>query len=250
MAIGFKDTNAPKKREQKFDDEEEMKSVDDLKDDGYDNPSSFKLKPIHLVIGVGVVIVLGFAFFVAKNNKSGMKITKVESTESEVSDATGDSGVGQQSGSDQAIYDEYGNLISANGIYTEDGEIISDDAINPGIADYDNSDKNKTTPKVYSDTDFVKDLNGVDVSAVYNVQNKEYIQDYVNYETRRAIIDEGMEMYWLEAVYKGKKYRLQVPFYYFKDLDESGICKVEIELLTLEGGAKVISYMQIISDND
>ena len=57
-----------------------------------------------------------------------------------------------------------------------------------------------------------------------------------------------MEMYWLEIVYKDKPYRCQVPYFIFKDLDTTGICVVEIELLTLEGGEQIISFMQVVSD--
>lgn len=142
------------------------------------------------------------------------------------------------------------NVGSGNTVYQTDGTTIDPDGINPGIPNYQYSDKNVTTPYVYNSSDFIKDLNGLDISAVYNVESREYIEDYVTYETRRAIVDDGMELYWLEAAYNGKKYRIQTPFYYFKDLGESGICKVELEVLTLVGGGKVISYMQVIQDGD
>ena len=59
-----------------------------------------------------------------------------------------------------------------------------------------------------------------------------------------------MELYWIDVVYKKKKYRVQVPFYYFKDFDDTGICRVEIEVLTLENGGQIISYMQVIPEDD
>lgn len=149
-----------------------------------------------------------------------------------------------------AVYDDNGNLVSDNGIYDTDGNIISsdEDVINPGLPNFEDSNNNTTTAVVYSASDYIKDLNGVDVSAVYNIKSRDYIQDFVNYEAKRAIIDDGMELYWLEVLYGSKKYRVQVPFYAFKDLDKTGICAVEIEVLTLEGGEKIISYMQIITD--
>lgn len=149
-----------------------------------------------------------------------------------------------------AIYDDDGSIVSSNGIYDGDGNIISsdEDIIEPGLPNFSDSKSNTTTATVYSASDYIKDLNGVDVSAVYNVKSRDYIKDFVNYEAKRAIIDDGMELYWLEVTYGSKKYRVQVPFYAFKDLDKTGICVVEIEVLTLEGGEKIISYMQIITD--
>lgn len=149
-----------------------------------------------------------------------------------------------------AIYDDNGNIVSSNGIYDGDGNVISsdEDIIEPGLPNFSDSESNTTTATVYSASDYIKDLNGVDVSAVYNVKSRDYIKDFVNYEAKRAIIDDGMELYWLEVTYGSKKYRVQVPFYAFKDLDKTGICIVEIEVLTLEGGEKIISYMQIITD--
>ena len=149
-----------------------------------------------------------------------------------------------------AVYDDKGNLVSENGVYDLDGNLITKDkdAIDVGLPNFKDSDSSSTTATVYSDSDYIKDLNGVDVPAVYNVKSRDYIKDFVNYESKRAIIDDGMEMYWLEISYNKKKYRCQIPYYVFKDLDKTGICVVEIEVLTLEGGEKIISYMQVVTD--
>ena len=144
---------------------------------------------------------------------------------------------------DHNIYDEDGNII-----YNEDGEVVNKDAINPGLTTYD-TEQSQTTATVYSASDFIKDLNGVDVSAVYNVASRDYVFDYVNYEAKRAIMDDGMELYWLDVKYNDKDYRIQVPFLRFKDLKASGICKVQVEVLTLEGGGKIISWMQVVDDS-
>lgn len=197
-----------------------------------------------ILLAAAVVILLVAGFGVVKMFGQKGSAEDSQGTESQQPD----NGNGEHSA--EAVYDEYGNLISENGIYTPEGEVISDDAINPGMTDYAESEKNQTTPYVYKDSEFIKDLNGLDVSAVYNVQSRNYVQDYVNYETRRAIMDDGMELYWLEVIYKQKRYRVQVPFYYFKDMGTEGICKVEIEVLTLEGGEKIISYMQVIEDSE
>ena len=144
---------------------------------------------------------------------------------------------------DGAVYDETGNMI-----YDEDGNAVDRNAVNPGITDY-GEENGSTTAVVYSSSDFLKDLNGLDVSAVYNVVSRDYVYDYVNYTAKRAVIDQGMELYWLDVVYNERNYRVQVPFYYFKDLKTTGICKVQIEVLVLEGGGKIISYMNVVDDS-
>jgi hypothetical protein len=119
-----------------------------------------------------------------------------------------------------------------------------------GDNNYSDSSKNETTAKYFSADDYVKDLEGEDVSAIYSVDHREYITAHVSYTAKRAIIDDGMEMYWLDVDYKGKQYRVQCPFYYFKDMDETGICRVEIEILYLENGGQVISYMQVVAEEE
>lgn len=146
---------------------------------------------------------------------------------------------------DKFVYDENGNPI----YNAETNDVVAEGAINPGDSNYVESTQNQATAKVYKADDVLKDINGVDISAIYNVVSRDYVYDYVSYVAKRGIIDDGMEIYWLEADYKGKKYRIQVPYFYFKDFDETGVCRVQIEVLNIEGGGKVISYMQVV-DND
>lgn len=106
----------------------------------------------------------------------------------------------------------------------------------------------KTTPEHYSSTDFLKDLNGYDIPAVYTVQNITYDVAHVNYQSKRATIDDGMEFYWLEIDYNGKKYRAQCSYNMFRQLESEGICKVALEILTLDTGQQVISYMKVVPE--
>lgn len=117
-----------------------------------------------------------------------------------------------------------------------------------GITDFDKSENNTTSDTISPASDFLLDLSGVEIPQNFAVADRTYVKDFVNYTAKRAVVDDGMELYWLEVTYKGKNYRMQVPFYAFKDLDKSGICAVEMEVLTLEGGGQVISYMQIVTD--
>ena len=134
---------------------------------------------------------------------------------------------------------------TAQGATTE-YEISTEVAV--GLPEFDDRENGSTSATVYSANDYIKDLNGNDIPAVYNVASRSYVKDFANYEAKRAILADGMEMYWLEIQYKNKPYRCQVPYYVFKDLETTGICVVEIEVLTLEGGEQVISYMQVVTN--
>lgn len=195
-----------------------------------------------IIIGVGIAVV--FCFLLIKKNNSkevseNTKNTVAEETKKDINE------------NPLAVYDEHGKLISSNGVYDLDGNLLEDteETIKPGATDF-QSGNDKTSPIVYSATDFIKDLNGVDIAAVYNVKSYEYVEDYVNYEKRRAIVSNGMELYWLEVTYKGRAYKCTIPFWRFQALDNTGICKVRIEVLILEGGENIISYMNVINDTN
>ena len=114
---------------------------------------------------------------------------------------------------------------------------------------YEEGTLSKTTPEHYSSSDFLKDLNGYEIPAVYTVQNITYDVAHVNYQAKRATIDDGMEFYWLEIDYNGKKYRAQCSYNMFRNLESEGICKVAVEILTLDSGQQVVSYMKVVSED-
>lgn len=136
-----------------------------------------------------------------------------------------------------------------NQIDTEESQTTEAENFITGDPSYD-TETNQTTDHLDSADDFVKNLQGESVPVNYIVKTREYVKTHVNYVAKRAVIDDGMEMYWVDIIYKQKKYRAQVPYYYFKDLEEEGICRVEMEVLNLENGGQIISYMQIVSEND
>lgn len=206
-------------------------------DDDFETPEQKKDKTI---IYVAVAAILVIVVFVAisyynKNNTPELEDAAPEEVEDQVS----------ADDEEEYIYDEDGNPIYS----AETNELVDDHAIDPGAPDYENSSKSHTTAQVFDTDDYLKDINGVSISATYNVVSRDYVYDYVSYTAKRGIIDDGMEIYWLEAEYEGKQYRIQVPFYYFKDFSEQGVCRVQIEVLNIEGGGKVISYMQVVGDN-
>lgn len=236
MAIGF-DRGAA--RPPANGEEKEVDNLHETEDRGGHGLGGMKL--IAVITTVVVILVMAIILIIAGSKGKGGS-----------ADATT-----EESEGGEAAVDENGNVVSGvqqqatteNGVYDALGNVVDQNAVNPGIPDYQNSEFNSTTATVFKDSDYIKDLNGLDILAIYNVESREYVNDYVSYEARRAIMDDGMELYWLEAEYKGKRYRVQCPYVYFKDLGPTGICKVEVEVLNIAGGGKVISYMQVVPED-
>ena len=102
-----------------------------------------------------------------------------------------------------------------------------------------------TNPDMY-----VEDLYGLTTRVDYTVKNISSVADFVSYTKHRGTWGGGLELYWLDVNYKDRKYVVQVPFQYYKELDEIGIVPVKMEVLTVEGSANgdvltVISYMSL-----
>lgn len=230
MAIGFKDdmedvSTSEKKVTHNLDTDEDTDSSSKT------NRNNIMLYAIVAVILI-IIVAMVRSIFTSKDDKINMIDNGALVTE-------------QVSGNTTSVSNQQAQLSSATGI--EEDEATST-AINVGLPEFNTKENGSTTAIVYSSSDYIKDLNGADIPAVYNVAQRTYERDFVNYEKKRAIIDMGMEMYWLEILYKDKAYRCQVPYYIFKDLETTGICVVEIEVLTLDGGEQVISFMQVVSD--
>ena len=223
---------------------ESNESDDDDDDFNISRNTKKSKKLLYVAVALVGLIAIGIGYSVMNSSDTP--------TVEDASDAANDSASNNsandenQSGDDDDpyIYDENGKPIYSS----DDNSVVDSDAIKPGESNYEESTQSTTTPKVFNPDDMLKDINGVDISATYNVISRDYVYDYVSYTAKRGIIDDGMEIYWLEAEYCGKKYRIQVPFYYFKDFSEKGVCRVQIEVLNIEGGGKVISYMQVVQN--
>lgn len=218
-------------------------SEDNYEDDYEDNRPKSGTVGIATYVLIGIVVVLvvavAIAFFKGKNKESTDDLVDNSVIETEYSEPV------QQ---DSYLYDDNGNPI-----YDSYGDVVNEDAIDPGFSDKSNTvfgNVGSAPKEIYDADDYIKDINGVDVAAVYNVDSVDEVIDYVNYSKKRAIIDDGMEMYWVEVVYEGKKYRVQVPFRTFRYLKDKGICKMKMEVLNISGGGKIISYMSAVNDDN
>ena len=95
---------------------------------------------------------------------------------------------------------------------------------------------------------YIEDIYGLTTRVDYTVNRISSVADFVSYTKHRGTWGGGLELYWLDAEYKGSKYVIQVPFEYYKELDDVGIVPVRMEVLTIEGNTPtenltVISYM-------
>ena len=196
---------------------------------GLDNiDTKTKISPklvIGLIFAISTIVVIGKLIGMKKSKTPETAVQQIEQQAEQQAEQTGQTG---QEGMDGF------NLEQFSG------------------PDFDSSELSNTTDyRVFSADDYIKDFNELDVSAVYNVKNRYYKKVLANYAKRRAIIDDGMEIYWVDISYDGKKYRSQVPFYTYRGLQETGIAVMDIEILELEGGGTIISYMQVsTSTND
>lgn len=124
----------------------------------------------------------------------------------------------------------------------------------PGLPDgIGTQDFSQNTTMTTSDTltnpdAFVEDIYGLSTRVDYTVNRISNVADFVSYEKHRGTWGGGLELYWLDVTYQNKKYVIQVPFEYYKELDDVGIVPVRMEVLTIEGNTPtenltVISYM-------
>lgn len=99
-----------------------------------------------------------------------------------------------------------------------------------------------------SSNEILKDLNGNTVDPNYKVVANNTVTDFINYKKYRATTGNGLEFYWLEAKYKGGDYKVQVPYSIYSKLDSEGITVVDAEVLTLDNGSEIVTYMSVRKD--
>lgn len=127
-------------------------------------------------------------------------------------------------------------------------DVGTEGATKAGLPDL-NTGGTSTNTKVLDKTaEFLKDLNHKDIKPEYVVKTITKITDFINYEKKRASTADGLELYWLDAVYKDRPYKVQVPFQIFKELEPKGITVVDLEILNLSDNSQVVSYMSVRSD--
>ena len=127
---------------------------------------------------------------------------------------------------------------------------VTPDLSGMGTQDF-TGDTNMQTSDVLTNPDmFVQDLYGLTTRVDYTVNSISSVADFVSYTKHRGTWGGGLELYWLDVLYKENQYVIQIPFRYYKELDEVGIVPVKMEVLSIASSTPgefltVISYMTL-----
>lgn len=108
------------------------------------------------------------------------------------------------------------------------------------------NDTNTLTPEPTDN--ITANLNKQPIDSNYKIVEIKTVTDFINYEKHRAITAEGLEFYWLEATYKDRPYKVQVPLAIAKELETKGITVVDVEVAVLEDKSEIVTYMSVRKD--
>lgn len=116
-----------------------------------------------------------------------------------------------------------------------------------GTQDFTQDINNTSTSPLTDPEDFTKDIYGLTTRVDYTVAKIQEAADFVSYTKHRGTWGGGLELYYLDATYKGYTYKVQVPFKYYKELDETGIVPVKMEVLRIKPDTGGDNYLTIVS---
>mgnify|MGYP004518822395 CR=1 FL=1 len=233
---------AKTKVEEDFDEDDEDDEVDLDQKARRKSGGNQNVKAIVVcALGVAVLIVGSMMFLRGGKTGDGATDSGIDSADASLGDVQ-DAIEGAVDDAQQGVITD----IDGNPVYDADGNVIGDDAISPGyVTEFSNMSDGSVPAQVFDADDYISDLNGVPISGKYNVESIDFVYDYVEYEIKRAIIDNGMEMYWAEIEYEGKKYRTQMSYTRASKFKSKGIATAQLEVLNIVGGGKVITYIAL-----
>jgi cytoskeletal protein RodZ len=191
-----------------------------------------------VVVGVLVVAVVMYSREGGKSVASKEEVTtKTETQEGTVASTTGetDASTAPAASSDTPWLNatpDGGSTTTAESTEPKEPAVKltkPDSKVTPGITDPSKDRYIKNYSNLEKDT-YTKDLNGNKVPEHYDVENISTVIDFISYKKKRATTDAGIELYWLDATYKGRKAKVQVPFRIFKELDPVGVTVVDVEV--------------------
>ena len=200
------------------DDEEDDEEDDDILS-GIPERGKNKNNMLFIVAGIAVVVVVVFVFIIffmgGRNEPAQQETAQPQQTT-------------QQQTTQQPVEDTLPEGVGTQD-FTQNTTMTNSDVL--------------TNPDQYT-----QDIYGLTTRVDYTVNRISNVADFVSYTKHRGTWGGGLELYWLEAEYHGSKYVIQVPFEYYKELDDTGIVPVKMEVLTIAGTTAdetltVISYM-------
>lgn len=181
------------------DDDDDEVDLDGDDDENYSDPSWFqKNKPLVIIGGVALVIIGLVLYFVFKPDPPPPVVEEPPPVVEEdpylkLREELYQKGIGKESLNGAKIY-EQGNLTSE---------------------------------------DFRKDFLNTSASETYVEPVKiATVNDSVSYTKYRTQTDDGMDTYWVDAVYKEKKTAFTVPYYIWRTLTQQGVMDVVVEVIT------------------
>lgn len=225
--------------------ETQNKNYQNRKPKPINNRDNNKKSLLMLLIGFVaiIVIVLALVLIFGKDDKdTSSNNTTQENTIGQVpkgnSDVTGGGSTPPSTQQNTQQNTNQQNNYNQQGVTMQDG-------VTPGLPDTKNGNKMNNSGEMADTKGFISDVNGNKIPKDFVVQRVADETDFVNYVKRRGMTGDGIELLWLDAQYKGIPYSVQVPFKIWKELDQQGITVVDMEVLYLEDGSKVISYMKV-----
>ena len=225
---------------------------------------------VFLMVVIILLLLGGFGVLYMKNNTNN---TSNNNSNSVIPDASGTQnnienenvGTTQNNVNSEDITDETTGNSSASGTLikeNEDGSTStipessssnsnsssSQNSATAGLPNFNTNTNMKSDSPVSDYSEFVKNLEGEDVKVDYAVSRIDTKDDFVNYKKYRTVTGTGVELYWLDVVYKERSYTITVPFKVYKELDDVGIVPVTMEVLVLTDNSEIISYMEVNTD--
>ena len=70
------------------------------------------------------------------------------------------------------------------------------------------------------------------------------VVDNIAYTRHRAVLDAGIEVYWIEGVFQGRRVRAMIPFSLYLTLAPQGVVAAELEVVTDATGSVTITYIR------
>lgn len=225
---------------------------------------------VFLMVVIILLLLGGFGVLYMKNNTNNTSNNNPNSVIPDASDTQNNIenenvGTTQNNVNSEDVTDETTGNSSASGTLikeNEDGSTStipessssnsnsssSQNSATAGLPNFNTNTNMKSDSPVSDYSEFVKNLEGEDVKVDYTVSRIDTKDDFVNYKKYRTVTGTGVELYWLDVVYKERSYTITVPFKVYKELDDVGIVPVTMEVLVLTDNSEIISYMEVNTD--
>lgn len=225
---------------------------------------------VFLMVVILLLLLGGFGVLYMKNNNANNSINNSTNSvipdSSKIPDSTENKNVGTTQNDVSSEDETQGttNGSSASGTLIKENEDGSTSTIpessssnnststqnsaSAGLPNFNVNTNMKSDSAVTDYSEFVKNLQGDDVKVDYTVSRIDTKQDFVNYTKYRTVTGTGIELYWLDVIYKDRSYTITVPFKIYKELDDVGIVPVNMEVLILTDNSEIISYMEVNTD--